>query len=171
MKKGTINILTLVLCLMNIVLTSVIVFAVVPAMNSTTALVNKIASAIDLEKEAKQQYTDGISIDSVKSYSFEEKMTITLKADANGKASYAQFSVVMTLNTEDENYEKYEGTLSDNEKLMRSTVEDVVKQYTASELNNNIEIIEEEVTEALRKMYNETEFIYDVSLSDLVTQQ
>ena len=170
MKKGTMNIIILVLCLMNIVLTSIIVFAVVPAMNSTTALVNKISSAIDLEKEAKQQYTDGISIDSVKEYAFEEKMTVTLKADANGKTNYAQFSVVMALNTEDENYEKYEDTLSDNERLMRNEVEDVVKKYTKTELENNRDLIEEEVTEALRKMYNETEFIYEVSISDLVTQ-
>lgn len=170
MKKGQINIIILALCLMNIVLTSVIVFAVVPAMNSTTALVNKIAQAIDLEKEAKQQYTDSISIDSVKPYSFEEKMTVTLKSGEDGKTSYAQFSVVMTLNTDDENYDKYKDSLSDNEKLMRSTVEDVVKQYTKTELNNNRDIIEEEVMEALRKMYNETEFIYEVKLSDLITQ-
>ncbi len=170
MKKGQINIIILALCLINIVLTAVIVFAVVPAMNSTTALVNKIALAIDLEKEGKQQYSDVISIDSVKTYSFADKMTVTLKADSNGKTNYAQFSVVMTLNTEDENYEKYSDKMSDNEKLMRSTVEDIVKQYTKTELNNNRDIIEEEVAEALRKMYNETEFIYEVSLSDLITQ-
>ncbi len=170
MKKGHINLIILVLALMNIILTSVIVFAVVPAMNSTTALVEKIASAIDLEKEAKQQYTDGISIDSVVTYSFEEKMTVTLKAGDNGKTNYAQFSVVMTLNKDDEDYETYKKKLSSNEKLMRSTVEDVIKQYTKTELENNRDIIEEEVAEALRKMYNETDFIYEVSLSDLVTQ-
>ncbi len=170
MKKGLMNTLILVLCVMNIVLTSVIVFAVVPAMNSTTDLVKKIANAIDLEKEAKKQYTDGISIDSVVTYSFAEKMTVTLKAGENGKSNYAQFSVVMTLNKEDENYEKYKDSLSSNEKLMRSTVEDVIKQYTKSELLNNRDAIEVEVTEALRKMYNETEFIYEVSLGELITQ-
>lgn len=159
MKKGQINTIILVLSLMNIILTSVIVFAVVPAMNSTTALVNKIAGAIDLEKEGKKQYTEGISIDNVVTYSFNDKMTVTLKAAENGKSGYAQFSVVMTLNKEDENYDKYKDKLSDNEKLMRSTVEDVVKQYTKTELENNRDIIEEEVAEALRKMYNETDFI------------
>ena len=170
MKKGLMNTIILVLCIMNIILTSVIVFAVVPAMNSTTALVNKIANAIDLEKEAKQQYTDGISIDSVVTYSFAEKMTVTLKADGNGKSNYAQFSVVMTLNKEDENYDKYKSKLSSNEKLMRSTVEDIVRKYTKTELENNRDAIEEEVAESLRKMYNETEFIYEVSLEGLVTQ-
>ena len=170
MKKGLMNTLILVLCVMNIILTSVIVFAVVPAMNSTTELVKKIASAIDLEKEAKKQYTDGISIDSVVTYSFKEKMTVTLKASENGKSNYAQFSVVMTLNKEDENYEKYKDKLSSNEKLMRSAVEDVIKQYTKTELLNNRDAIEEEVTLALRKMYNETEFIYEVSLGELITQ-
>lgn len=170
MKKGLINLILLVLVITNVALTAILVFAVVPAMKSTTDLVNKIAGAIDLEKEAKQQYTDSISIDSVKAYSFEEKMTVTLKTGTDGKTHYAQFSVVLRLNTEDENYEKYSDTLSENEKLMRSTVEDVVKQYTKTEVENNRDIIEEEVAEALRKMYNETDFIYDVSLSDFITQ-
>lgn len=170
MKKGHINTIILVLSLMNIILTSIIVFAVVPAMNSTTALVKKISGAIDLEKEGQKQYTDGISIDSVKTYSFKEKMTVTLKAGDNGKSNYAQFNVVMTLNTEDEGYDKYKDKMSENEELMRSTVEDVVKKYTKTELENNRDAIEEEVAKALRKMYNDTTFIYSVSISDLITQ-
>lgn len=170
MKKGLMNTLILVLAIMNIVLSAIIVFAVVPAMNSTTEFVSKIASAVDLEKENKKQYTEGISIDNAKTYSFAEKMTVTLKTGSSGKSNYASFKVVMTLNKEDESYEKYNSKLSANEELMRSTVEDVVKKYTKTELESNRDAIEEEVRDALRVMYNETTFIYDVSLSGLVTQ-
>ena len=46
----------------------------------------------------------------------------------------------------------------------------VYRKYTKTELENNRDAIEEEIAESLRKMYNETEFIYEVSLEGLVTQ-
>ena len=56
MKKGLINLILLVLVVTNVVLTAILVFAVVPAMNSTTDLVAKVAQAIDLEKERHSKY-------------------------------------------------------------------------------------------------------------------
>ena len=43
MKKGLINIIIVILSVTNIILSAIIVFAVVPAMNSTSDLVNKVA--------------------------------------------------------------------------------------------------------------------------------
>ena len=55
MKKGLINIILLVLAITNVILTAIMVFAIVPAMNSTNNLVSKVASAIDLEKEGQKE--------------------------------------------------------------------------------------------------------------------
>lgn len=50
MKKGLLNLILLVIVITNVALTAILVFAIVPAMNATSDLVNKVAQAIDLEK-------------------------------------------------------------------------------------------------------------------------
>ena len=136
MKKGLINLILLVLMITNVALTAILVFAVVPAMNSTTELVGKVAKAIDLEKELKDQKNETISIDKTATYTFSEKMPILLKTSDNGDQNFAQIQVTLTLNTEDEAYKKYEGKLSENENLMMIEVNRVLGGYTAEQLSD-----------------------------------
>ena len=59
MKKNILTIIIMASCLLNLILTAVIVFAVVPTMNKTSQLVDKVATAIDLEtdEEASGDYS------------------------------------------------------------------------------------------------------------------
>ncbi|MBQ6814201.1 MAG: flagellar basal body-associated FliL family protein [Lachnospiraceae bacterium] len=170
MKKGLINLILLVLVVTNVVLTAILVFAVVPAMNAATDLIGKVAQGIDLEKELKDANSDTISIDKTETFSFAEKITIQLKTD-NGQESYAQFQLTLRLNTEDEAYSKYKDKLTANEQLMRAEVNRVVAMYTGDQLLSNTSQAATDVRDALRKLFNETEFIYDVNFSDLVIQE
>ena len=136
MKKGLLNLLLLVLMITNVALTAVLVFAIVPAMNSTTDLVGKVAKAIDLEKELKDQKNETISIDKTATYTFSEKMPILLKTSDNGDQNFAQIQVTLTLNTEDEGYDKYKDKLSENENLMMIEVNRVLGSYTAEQLSD-----------------------------------
>lgn len=170
MKKGIINIILLVLVLTNVILSAIIVFAVVPALNSANDLVGKVAEAIDLEKECNDQYSDTISIDSVVVYNFEEKVTVALKGNSDNDVHYAQFGVTLSLNKDDESYEKYKDKLSANENLMKSTITNVMRQYTTTEIQNNQEAILEEITMELRELYNNTTFIYETAFVNIVFQ-
>ena len=170
MKKGLINLILLVLMITNVALTAILVFAVVPAMNSTTDLVNKVAQAIDLEKELKDQKNETISIDKTDTYTFSEKMPILLKTSDNGEQNFAQVQVTLTLNKDDEAYSKYKDKLSENENLMMIEVNRVLSGYTAEQLSDP-EIKEQAtlaIRDALRDMFNETEFIYSVGFSSFV---
>lgn len=170
MKKGLLNLILLVLVITNVALTAVLVFAIVPAMNSTTALVSKVAQAIDLEKELQDQKNETISIDKTATFTFAEKMTILLKASDNGDKNFAQIQVTLTLDTEDEAYSKYKDKLSEYENIMRIEVNRVLGGYNAEQLSNP-EVKEQaakEIRDALRDLFNETEFIYSVGFSSFV---
>lgn len=170
MKKGLINLILLVLMVTNVALTAILVFAIVPAMNATSDLVTKVAQAIDLEKELKDQKNETISIDKTDTYTFSEKMPILLKTSDNGEQNFAQVQVTLTLNTEDEGYSKYSNKLADNENLMMIEVNRVLGGYTAEQLSDP-EIKDQatkEIRDALRDMFNETEFIYSVGFSSFV---
>lgn len=170
MKKGLINIILVVLALTNIVLSAIIVFAVVPAMNSTTDLVSKVADAIDLEKEGQNQLADGLSIDSISTFTFTDNLLVSLKAGDDAKSHYASFKLTLTLNKDDESYSKYISKLKDNEELMKSEVNKIVSKYTKYEVENNQEAILEEIVGSLRKLFNDSTFIYSAGFSNLVTQ-
>ncbi|NLL92993.1 MAG: hypothetical protein GX225_02445 [Clostridiales bacterium] len=170
MKKGLINIVLLVLAVANLILSAIIVFAVVPAMNSHTELVSKVASAIDLEKGGHDQISDGLSIDSIATFTFTDKILVSLKDSGDGKSHYASFKLTLTMNKKDDDYSKYKDTLANNEELMKSEINKVISQYTKYEVENNQEAIAEEIVLKLRKLFNDTEFIYSAGFSDLVTQ-
>lgn len=170
MKKGLINIILLVLAITNIVLTAIMVFAVVPAMNSANDLVSKISSAINLEKEGQDQYTDGISIDNLVVYNFESKVTVALSGSTNDKVHYAQFGVTLSLDKTAEGYSDYNGKLATYESRMITTIQNVVSKYTITEIQSNQQAILEEITLRLREMYNNTMFIYETAFVNIVFQ-
>lgn len=170
MKKGLINIILLVLTITNIILTAIVVFAIVPAMNDTSDLVSKVASAIDLEKEGNSQLTDGISIDNLVVHNFAEKVTVALKGSENNAVHYAQFGVTLSLDKTAEGYDDYKGKLTTNEPIMTKEIQNIVSKYTISEIQNNQTAILQEITLKLREMYNNTKFIYETSFVGIVFQ-
>ncbi|MFG6327395.1 MAG: flagellar basal body-associated FliL family protein [Lachnospiraceae bacterium] len=170
MKKGLINIILLVLAITNIVLTAIMVFAVVPAMNSANDLVSKVSSAINLEKENQTQYTDGISIDNLIVYNFESKVTVALSGSSDDNVHYAQFGVTLSLDKTAEGYNDYKDRLATDETRMITTIQNVVSKYTITEIQNNQAAILEEITLKLREMYNNTMFIYDTAFVNIVFQ-
>lgn len=173
MKKGIFNILLLVLLITNIVLSAIIVFAVVPAMKSSNDMVSKVAEAIDLEKEGENQHVGygQISIDDTDLFTFTDKFTLELNKDTDGKSHIAVFKVTLTLDkSKEEDYKKYKSKLTEYEQLMRTKVTGIISKYTSTELSNNKEQILEELRDALREMYNNSEFIYSVGFSDFMVQ-
>lgn len=170
MKKGLINIILLVLLLANLVLTGILVFAVVPAMNSNQELIAKVAGAIDLEKEGKNQYGEGLSIDDIDTFTFTDKILVGLKQGQDGGSHYVSFKLTLTLDKNHEDYGTYIDKLAENEALMKSEINKVVSKYTKYEVENNQDAVLNEVVKSLRKLFNESKFIYSAGFSDFVTQ-
>ena len=54
MKKNLFSIIIIALLVMNLVLTGVLVFSIIPASKKTNELVSKVCSAIDLELESNR---------------------------------------------------------------------------------------------------------------------
>lgn len=173
MKKNLMSILILALLVVNIVLTAIMMFSVTGAMKSTTALVGRIASVLDLELDLGADSTE-LSIDDIELYDISEPMTITLKMDTtldeNGKPKdssqpYLRVSVSLQLDTTNEDYKKYQETLATNESMIKAEIIDVISSYTVQEFQNDMDGVRSEILARLRRMYN-SDFIYKVVFSD-----
>ena len=80
MKKNLISVAILVLLIVNIVLTSIMMFSVLNTNKKTAAFVTEVASAIQLElgTDEESQETETVAIDDIDTYTIAD-MTIQLK--------------------------------------------------------------------------------------------
>lgn len=174
MKKSLINIITLAVGVANMVLMVVLVFAIVPAMNNTNNLITTICSAIELELSNSSGYVgvEDIAIENLSVYNVSEEIRGNLKNGIDGKPHYMIFKVTISMNNKHEDYATY-GTaeaMLEKEGLIRSRIYKIVADYTLEEAQANVEEMEKKVLTSVKELYNNSNFIIDVSFSDYVFQ-
>lgn len=154
MKKGILNIVLLVLILINLVMTLVLTFSIVPAMRNSNKLVEKIASIIDLEIVDPNE-TGGGSIPASQKevYQIAEKLTNKLADDSDGGVHYAVGYAAVYLDKEHEDYETYSAIMPDQDTTISSRIKKVMANYTMNEFDQDIGAVEEEVLKDLQEYF------------------
>ena len=163
MKKNMLTIIILALALVNVVLSNVIIFVIVPNANRTNKLVSKVAQIIDLELESP---AEELAITDIKTYDVPGKLTILLKESNKGK-NYAQFTVSLSINEKHKDTEKLEEKITENENMIKEMVGDVFQQYTLDEVREKKDEIKDKILTNLRN-YFDSDFIINVSFGNLV---
>lgn len=138
------------------------VFVVVPSMQDSNAVIKMVAQAINIElKEEESLDFSNIPIEDCVTYDLDKKLTISLKKGADGKDHYAAIYPALLLYKYHKDYDKYSGTIEEKKAVITQHIEDIVKQYTATELQTNPEAIRQEILKDLQELYN-SEFIVQV---------
>ncbi len=173
MKKNLLSIIILALLIVDIVLTSVMMFSVTGTSKKTAALVNDIASVLELELEASsgsdEEAVVVVAMDDMEVYDISEKLTIPCKKGEDGKDHYYIADVSLSMNTKDSGYKKYAETLEAKESIIKSEIFEVFSQYTLDEVLEDTEGIKKEILGRLQEMFD-SEFIYKVSFSGTLYQ-
>ncbi len=171
MKRNLLTIIILALGILNMILTAVIVFAVVPTTMRTNSLISKVASTIDLELESPSDKGENqIDIADIEVYQIPEDLTINLKNDANDeKNHYALVSVSLSINTKSEDYKVLQPTIATNESSITEIINDEFSKYTVSTVTANKENIKAEILDKLQKLFK-SDFIISISVGKLVVE-
>lgn len=164
MKKNLMSILILALLVVNIVLTAIMMFSMMGAMKSTTALVGKIATVMDLELNTGGEANE-IPMSDMVPYDLSDSMTIMLKSD-DGEQHYVQLAVTLQMDKKNKDYKKYSETLATNQKVIQGYINEVISSHTLEEFKNDTDGIRNEVLARLQKEYD-SDFIYKVVFSDV----
>ena len=105
MKRNMLTVIILALCLVNTILSALMVFVVVPTSQKTDKLISQVASVIHLELEGDT--ISKIDIANIETYKIEEGKTMNLKTSENGKEHYAVMDYVsLSINKSSEDYAK-----------------------------------------------------------------
>ena len=177
MKKNLISIIILALLIVNIALTAVMMFSVVGASKKSAALVDNIATALNLEltNGSGEAAAEKVSVpmSDIDTYDISEKMTIPLKveknADGKDEVHYFISNITLSMNTKDKGYKTYGSSLEDRESLIKSEINDVIGQHTVDEARNNQDQIRDEILARIQALFD-SEFIFNVSFSDTMVQ-
>lgn len=171
MKKNMLTIIVIALSAINLILSAVLVFAVVPASNRTTKLVNQVASIINLELDAASDgVADKIKPTDVEAKKIEQKLTFNIRRSQNGSDHFCAIdSITLSVNKASKDYDKLVGTIEANESFITDTVSDVVSSYTYDDAISSIGEMKSEILKKIQSHFN-SEFIFAVSLNNICFQ-
>lgn len=172
MKKNMLAVLILLLTVVNLTLTAICAFLVIPNAKKTDELITNVLSIIDLELESPipSEYagkTGNYDITKVSKYEFPE-MKANLKEGEDGKAHYAVINASLTINQEHADYEKLNPMVETMASDLKSIVINNVKKYTAEEMNDpdTATQLKQNILADVQNLFNST-FICDCTLSYL----
>ncbi|MCI8898935.1 MAG: flagellar basal body-associated protein FliL [Lachnospiraceae bacterium] len=169
MKKNLISIIILALLIVNIVLTAIMMFSVTGTATKTSALVDNITRALNLELTAKGDAgASAVPISDIATYDIAE-MTIELQQDAEGNQHFFVGSITLSMNTKDKDYKTYGGDMESRESLIKSEITDVISSYTVEDARSNQDTIKSEILERIQTLFN-SEFVFNVAFSDILIQ-
>ena len=174
MKKNLLSILILGLTFINIIISGITMFMVVTTNQKTAKVVTDVANAISIDLgtgSSEGGTVTTVPIEDIETYSIPDKMTIALKpTPGDDDGHFCMVSVFFSINTKDKDYKKYSATIAEKENLFRSIVNDVISKYTVDEARVSQDDIKKEILKQVQDKYSGSDFIFEVSFSDIVFQ-
>ena len=167
MKRNMLAIVILAATIVNIVLTALMLFTVIPKAQRTDALIQKICSIIDLELEDPDaaDYAE-IPFEDRETYNLSSKITVNLaKAEGDVKSPYAQVEATLMLNKKAKSYEKVQPLLVNYESIIISIIKEEVAKYTTDNLDANKDAIQKMIWTRLSTEFGTTDLLIGVVLN------
>lgn len=173
MKKNLLTVLILALLIVNIALTSVMMFSVMGTNKKTAELVNNIATVLNLELNIPgEEPKEEVSLADTEVYNLTGSMTIPLTPEVNadgekGKQTYMIFNCSLSINKKHADYKAYGGeNFAERESLVKDVITTVVSAHTESECRDNTEELKNEILKAIQDMF-QSDFIYKIGMSEI----
>lgn len=167
MKKNMLAIVILAATLVNVALTALMLFTIIPKAQRTDALIQKICAIIDLELEDPNaaDYVE-VPFTDRETYHLTDKITVNLKrAEGSSKNPYAQIEVTLMLNKKADSYKDVQPLLESYESVIRNIVSEEISKYTTDELDANKDVIQKTVRTKLSTEFGTTDLLIGVVLN------
>ena len=172
MKKNLLSVVILALLVVNLILTGIMMFSCVSANKKTAALVNDIASVLDLELTgggSSAEEVAAVSVADTEIYNIADAMTVALRPSEDGKEHYCMCEVSFSMNKTHEDYETMSPMVAAQESKIRSIIIGVIGGYTKEEAQANQKAIENAILEQVQQMFG-SNFIYEAYFRDVKFQ-
>lgn len=171
MKKNLLSIVILGLLIVNVVLTSVMLFSITGTMKKTATLIDSIAVALKLELNdaIEEEQAQNVPMEDIEVYQIAEEIMVPFAVGADGKEHFCQVSVSLSMNSKADGYKDYSETIANKEDLIRGEIVSVISSYTIEEAKADTDAMRAAILERIQKMYD-SEFIFNVVFREIYFQ-
>lgn len=179
MKKNLLSIIILALLVINLGMTGFMLLSVMSTNSQTAKLISDIAAALELEASGGSGGGFGgsavqpVGVDNLATFELtgDDKMTINLKAGADGKTHYMVVEVVFSLNTANTDFATMGSSesMAAKKSLIKAKVQEVLSSHTMEEIQANEATVKDEILESVQDLFG-SNFIYEVSFSSVLYQ-
>lgn len=166
MKKNMLTVVMLAVCLINTVLSAVIVFTIVPAANKTNNLINKVAQIIDLELD--KEPAEEIAISDIDIYELPEPLTINLKK-TDKVNHYAVLNASLSINKLHEDAATIQSAMETHSNEIAEIITEEFSKYTVDEVNESKDTIKENTLTRIQDHFN-SDCIIKISFGNIKLQ-
>ncbi len=162
MKRNMLSIVILAATLINLTLSAVLIFTVIPKAKRTDALIEKIVAAVDLETESGigKNYGEILPGDQ-EEYVFQGEY-VNLKPNGS-EANVAMANITLTLNKKHDDYATIQPLIEGKKTKIVAAVSGVLSDYAAAEVSMYTEDINKDVLEKIQEIF-QSDCIIEVTL-------
>ena len=168
MRKNILTVIIMAMCLVNIILSAVLIFVMVPTANKTIKLINKVAQIIDLELESPENSIENLSVSDIETYLIDERLACRLK-DSDGKEHYAVLYLSLSLNKTHNDYEELKPYLEQYENNIKEIVTDEFAKFTIDEAMEMKDKLKDQVLVRIQELFK-SDFIINISFGNIMYQ-
>lgn len=172
MKKNMLTIVVIALCFINLVLSAVMVFTVIPTANKTNEMISLVMGMIELEKQPQGGSTENqVPIENLEVVNYTTVLTINLKSvEGQKKDPFAVMDgFTVYLNKKEDGYSSLKANIESYEDTISEVITNTFAVYTRDEVQNNRDLIKQEVLKNLQERFGNM-VIADVSFKNLRLQ-
>lgn len=169
MKKNIFSVIIAALTVINVILTAIMFFVMLPTFQKTNNLITQVASVLNLEldqedSEGAQEYT----LKDLEQYSvaFESQQTLNLASGDDGKMHYAMLDgYTLSLNKKAKDYKDVNETLKANEAKLTDVIRGVIQSHTVNDISE--EVVKKEALEKIQSLLD-SKAVVEISLTNLM---
>ncbi len=178
MKKNILTVVVIALCLINLALSAVVVFSIVPMANRTNDLIAQVASVINLELEDPnaEKIAGDVPIENRETLepianASGTEFTVNLRKSDDKNHAAIFDTITLTVDKKADDYKKVTGLIAGNTNYIIECVTTTLSNRTYDEFENdsNRSKLKKDILEKLNN-YFETAMICDVTVDNLKYQ-
>lgn len=168
MKKNIFSVIIAALTVINVVLTAIMFFVMLPTFQKTNKLITQVASVLNLELEDENEGAEDYSLEDLEAFqvAFEEQQTLNLADGEDGKLHYAMLDgYTLSLNKKSKDYKELSKTIKANETKFTDIIRSVIQSHSVDDISEDI--VKKESLEQIQELLD-SKIVVEVSLTNLM---
>ncbi len=172
MKKNIFSVIITALTVINVVLTAILFFVMLPTFNKTNNLLTNVASVLNIELDADDpaKGDSNYKLSDLQSIpvAWESESTYNMKTGTDGKAHFAQLKgYTLYLNKEADDFDDVNEALSADTAQITSIIPTVMERHTFDEASQDL--VQKEILEEIEKLLD-SKVVVRIALDGFVKQ-